>query len=329
MTISAHQQPIRTTVRFFGPYILSIWPSTKCHAWGRNTQSLTGNGATRKNNGTRANHEVFFVRAFAGASTGNLEDVLSACRFNLPTDRTERGEDRRAAQASGIKGRSSSRSTLITLRRAGYLVKQEGRVMPATEQLQLSVNGGAACARPARACPSGARTPARVRSESRTPRTSGVMPKLKLSAGQREGERVTKLGEHRKPGSSHGDETLLVGEKPASGRVAQLGEHRLCKPGVVGSIPTVSTCELFERRNPSRCSGPHQKVAQVVTARRDEHLLRGREVRSSRQAHNLDIVGSNPTPATERRAWCAGRACDSRDPDHETLAVQFLQNSGE
>lgn len=67
--------------------------------------SLTGNGARkkRKNNGTRANHEVFFVRAFAGASTGNIEDVFSARGFNLPTDRAERGTLSRAPKALGIE----------------------------------------------------------------------------------------------------------------------------------------------------------------------------------------------------------------------------------
>lgn len=33
---------------------------------------------------------------------------------------------------------------------------------------------------------------------------------------------------------------------PSQGDVAQLGEHRLCKPGVVGSIPIVSTERVHE-----------------------------------------------------------------------------------
>ena len=39
---------------------------------------------------------------------------------------------------------------------------------------------------------------------------------------------------------------------PYDGAVAQLGEHRLCKPRVVGSIPTSSTSAL------RRCQGRKQ-----------------------------------------------------------------------
>ena len=35
-----------------------------------------------------------------------------------------------------------------------------------------------------------------------------------------------------------------LAESAATGDVAQLGEHRLCKPGVTGSSPVVSTNDL-------------------------------------------------------------------------------------
>ena len=44
-----------------------------------------------------------------------------------------------------------------------------------------------------------------------------------------------------------------------NGAIAQLGEHLLCKQGVVGSIPTGST-------RMSEVAGDHGSVAQVVRA---------------------------------------------------------------
>jgi hypothetical protein len=38
------------------------------------------------------------------------------------------------------------------------------------------------------------------------------------------------------------------------GALAQLGEHLLCKQGVVGSIPTSSTIESFDRSSYWVCS---------------------------------------------------------------------------
>ena len=62
-----------------------------------------------------------------------------------------------------------------------------------------------------------------------TPKVSGVqVPLLRLTAGQ--------------VGSRLGMRSV-GGPRPSRciGAIAQLGEHRLCKPGVVGSIPTGST----------------------------------------------------------------------------------------
>jgi multisubunit Na+/H+ antiporter MnhC subunit len=39
-------------------------------------------------------------------------------------------------------------------------------------------------------------------------------------------------------------------DPPFTGGVAQLGEHLLCKQGVIGSIPFTSTIEFNRRENP-------------------------------------------------------------------------------
>src|SRR5581483_2489393 len=46
------------------------------------------------------------------------------------------------------------------------------------------------------------------------------------------------------------------------GAVAQLGEHRLCKPGVVGSIPISSTQRVWYRSLKSAYEGKYEEAHQ-------------------------------------------------------------------
>ena len=69
----------------------------------------------------------------------------------------------------------------------------------------------------------------------------------------------------------------------AEGIVAQLGEHRLCKPGVVGSSPIISTRRDERARDASHTvNAAHGVVAEV---------------------------GSNVSGLTGQRALCRGALC--------------------
>ena len=46
---------------------------------------------------------------------------------------------------------------------------------------------------------------------------------------------------HVRDRASDKDNAVQRAKRPANGAIAQLGEHLLCKQGVVGSIPTGST----------------------------------------------------------------------------------------
>ena len=62
---------------------------------------------------------------------------------------------------------------------------------------------------------------------------------------------------------------IAVGEKRRAGAVAQLGEHLLCKQGVVGSIPSSSTNQRSGvRRQKTKRSEVSRKVYLWFLARR-------------------------------------------------------------
>lgn len=82
-----------------------------------------------------------------------------------------------------------------------------------------------------------------------------------------------------------------------NGDLAQLVEHRLCKAGVRGSIPLVST-----RENPSHVAGffvLHQKISALFGINWRKVLDRkGAEVRDQNIFENATIIVSYPNPRT-------------------------------
>ena len=75
---------------------------------------------------------------------------------------------------------------------------------------------------------------------------SSVFPTLQAVQGAEVTSRGRKVRTRRE---THGmcvanEDRLTVGFEPCAGDVAQLGEHLLCKQGVTGSSPVISTSSL-------------------------------------------------------------------------------------
>ena len=78
--------------------------------------------------------------------------------------------------------------------------------------------------------------------------------------------------------------------------IAQLVEHNLAKVGVAGSSPVSRSGGAVGRNG----SGIQQNPSDRFRLRMENAIVAGWSSLVARRAHNPEVVGSNPTPATWR-----------------------------